>query len=198
MNDFYTNAVPIITALTGLLGVILGFVGVILTFSVSKRTLKMQALEEERKSIYEKINTFYGPFQQLQGVNRELYKVFRARRGEDFRTLRALLQGEKFEGNDKILLDNIIDNSERLEKLIIDKSGLIDSEELRKLLWTAATHFRLIQLASQGVLIGEIERFEPYIFPRTLDDTVDEEIRKLKRRLEEIKGYPTTDLDAGK
>lgn len=186
MDNFFMNAVPIITALTGLIGVILGFVGVIFTFSTSRRALKLRTLEEERKSIYEKISTFYGPFQQLRGINYELYKVFRARRGEDFRTLTALLTGEKFEGNDKILLDNIINNSERLEKLIIEKSGLIDSEELRQLLWTAATHFRLIQLASQGILIGEIERFKPYLFPRTLDDIVNMEIKKLRRRLEEI------------
>ncbi|HYT41295.1 MAG TPA: hypothetical protein VEP90_03020, partial [Methylomirabilota bacterium] len=100
--------VSTITALSGLLGILLGFVGVILTFFVNRRILRQQAYNAERKLAYEKLNSFYGPFQQLRGVSRELYSMFVPTKDENFRTLTALLEGKKFEGNDEILLKQII------------------------------------------------------------------------------------------
>jgi hypothetical protein len=125
MDGFFTNSVPAITALSGLLGVLLGFVGVILTFFVNRRVLQQQAHDEERKSIYKKLNSFYGPFQQLRGTSQELYKMFIPTQDGNFRTLTALLDGKKFEGNDQILLEQIIDVSEKLDKLIVKQSGLV-------------------------------------------------------------------------
>jgi hypothetical protein len=84
MSGFFTNSVPTITALSGLLGILLGFVGVILTFQVNRRLLAQQVHDEERKLIYEKLNSFYGPFQQLRGASLELYKMFRPEPDENF------------------------------------------------------------------------------------------------------------------
>lgn len=186
MGTFFTISVPEITALSGLLGILLGFVGVILTFFVNRRILDQQAHGEERKSINKKLNSFYGPFQQLRGTSFELYKMFTFAHDDNFRTLNALLDGQKFEGNDKILLEQIINVSEELDKLIVTQSGLVDDEELRRLLWIANTNFRLIRLAFQGVLVGDAERFKDYVFPRALDDKVAEEITRLKQRLDDL------------
>lgn len=186
MSGFFTNSVPAITALSGLFGILLGFVGVILTFQVNRRVLAQQVHDEERKLIYEKLNSFYGPFQQLRGASQELYKMFKPAQDENFRTLIALLEGKKFEGNDKILLEQIIDISKKLDRLIVKRIGLVDDEKLRQLLWIANTNFRLIRLAYQGALVGDIERFKEYVFPRELDAKVAEEIHRLKQRLDEL------------
>jgi hypothetical protein len=182
-----TITVSTITALTGLLGVILGIIGVILNFFYNKKTIRYKSQEEEKNSIYNKINSFYAPFIQISGENHELYQIFRFSRKDEFRTLITLLQGEKFDGNDKVLLEQIINNSSKLETLILEHSGLIDDKELRQLLWIAGTHYRLIQLAFNGAIIGDIERFKYHVYPRNLDTKVDEEISKLKQRLEEIR-----------
>ncbi len=185
MNRF-ENAVPVITALAGLFGVLLGFVGIYLTYNVNHLLLQQKTKEEERQAIYRKLDCFYGPFKQLLGTSRELTRLFRASRGDDFRTLTALLQGDNFEGNDKVLLDQILEINEKIDDLIIKQVGQIDAEELRRLLWRASTHYRILRLAAQGVLVGEVKRFENHVFPRDLDDKISEEITRLQKRLEEL------------
>jgi|GEM_PF-3897394 len=96
--------------------IILGLVGLLAGFIYNHRMLKQKQYEDERKEIYKKLNSFYGPFTYLRGISRELYQRFRASRGEDFRTLIVLLEGEKFENNDKILIEQIIEVSKRLSE----------------------------------------------------------------------------------
>lgn len=149
-------------------------------------TIQNKKHDDERKEIYKKLNEFYGPFEQLRQKSRRLYALFVASKGENFRTLPALLKGEKFNNNDKRLLGEIISIDVQLEKLILDKSGLIDQEEIRDLLAKAATHFSIISQAHEGKLKGEADRFMEYVFPRELDDKISMQIGHLKNRLSEL------------
>ena len=96
------------------------------------------------------------------------------------------LKGEQFTGNDKILIEQILEVSEKIDDLILQNSGLIDDEQLSQLLYKASTHFRILRLAYHGNLVGEVERFEARVFPRTLDETIEEQLKHFKQRLEEL------------
>ncbi len=166
--------------------VIIGLAGIIFGYLLNIKTLRKSQIEDERKEIYSKLNEFYGPFQQLNQKNFMLYGLFRVGKDENFRTLTALLEGKKFEGNDKQLLEQIILNDKELEKLIISKSGLVDDGELREILAKATTHFNVISLAYTGNLKHEPLRFSGYVYPRELEGKIEEQIVKLKKRLVEI------------
>ena len=166
--------------------ILLGLAGLALGYYFNRRQIKQKNIEEERKEIYKKLNSFYGPLRQLLGISFELYERLRASRPEDYRTLVSLLKGEKFEGNDKILLEQILEVEKAMDKLILEQSGLVDNEELHRLLSKAAAHFRLLRLAYEGNLTGQADRFKDHVFPRELTPKIEEEIRKLKARLDQL------------
>lgn len=150
------------------------------------RTLIQKQREDERKEIYQKLNSFYGPLQRLLGKSLLLYQIFTYSRGGDFRTLVALLQGETFEGNDEELLNQIINLDNEMDALILKNSGLVDKEELKQVLDQASTHFTLIRLAKEKKLTGQIERFSNHVYPRDLAPRIQEEIKRLRGRLDEL------------
>lgn len=115
-----------------------------------------------------------------------LYKLFIKDKGSDFRTLLALLNGEKFYNNDKMLLNEIIEIDQKLERLIIEKSGYIENSNLSELLSKAAIHFNIMYQAYNGTLSGEVERFKEYIYPRELDEELNREVTKLKNRMRKL------------
>lgn len=164
--------------------IIVGLAGLFLGFIYNRRSLTQKQHEDERKEIYKKLNSFYGPLRQLRGISSELYSRFTANRSGDFRTLIALLEGQTFAGNDKILIEQILEVSEKIDDLILKNSGLVDDPELSRLLYRASTHFRILRLAYHGNLVGEVERFKDHVFPRDLDQKVEEQIQQLKRRLD--------------
>lgn len=166
--------------------IILGIAGMILGYIFQRSQLIQQQREDERREIYKKLNDFYGPALQYLGKSRELYERFTALRDPGFRTLTALLKGETFEGNDKVLLEQIVDITSKLEELILLRSGLVDDEELRNLLAKASAHFTIIRLAYEGNLRGEADRFEDYVYPRELNQKLEEQTVKLKVRLAEL------------
>lgn len=116
-----------------------------------------------------------------------LYGLFTEGKEEGFRTLTALLEGIKFVGNDKILLEQIINIDKQIEALIVDKSGYVENKELRDILYKAATHFNVINLAYQELLQGQEQRFSDYVFPINLDEKIDKEVKKLQDELKKLK-----------
>ena len=164
--------------------IIVGLAGLFLGFLYNKRSMKQKQYEDEKKEIYKKLNSFYGPFQQLRGISAELYARMRASRGEGFRTLTALLHGEKFEGNDKVILEQILAISKKIDELILVNSGLIDNTELRTTLAKVGAHIRILQLAYEGNLAGEEDRFKESVFPNEIDRMIESEIERLKSKLE--------------
>lgn len=171
--------VPLGTMIVGLAGLFVGYY-------YNKRLLDEKKHEEERKEIYKKLNSFYGPALSLLGTSEALYERFTLLRDERFRTLTALLEGEKFEGNDAVLLEQIFEVTAKLEELIYAQSGLVEDEELQELLARAGAHFRILRLAYKGDLSGDRERFEDDVFPRELTGKLREQSEKLQNRLKEL------------
>ena len=177
-------ALIVLTATT----VAVGVISLILTYRSNRRTLLQKAYEDEMKDIQTKLNSFYGPFRQLLATSKRLYDEFQSHQPDpaNFRTLTALLEGTEFIGNDKILLEQILEITQELDKLILSKSELID-EGLQPALWEASTHFRLIRLAKNHSLAGEPQRFQKFVYPRPLNEAIDAEIGRLRNRLEELR-----------
>jgi hypothetical protein len=161
---------------------IVGVVGMVFTYRISKKALDSSIKDGERKDIHEKLNKFYGPFQQLLNKNNKLYELFNPE--GKFRTLTELLNGRKFKGNSGKLLKEIVEIDRQLEKLILDHGGLIDDEEMLEILVEAATHFNLLIKAYEKTIEGETGKFKKYVYPRKLGEKIDEQIKKMKKRLE--------------
>ncbi len=172
--------------LVSFLALFVSALSALLVSDINRRTLVQKQQDDERKEIYKKLNSFYGPFRQLLGKSFELYGLFTRSREPDFRTLTALLAGEKFEGNDKILLEQILKITDEMDKLILNNSGLIDDEGLKQVLQKASAHFTILKLASEGHIAGEQERFKDHVFPRDLTPKIEEEISRLKNRLDQL------------
>lgn len=166
---------------------IVGLLTIITALFVHFHQICEKRRDDERKEIYKKLNEFYAPFDQLRQKSSRLYEVFKGSRGDEFRTLPALLRKEDFSQNELQLLQEIISIDKQLEIMIIEKSGLIDKPDIRILLSKAATHFYIIRAASEGMLVGDVDRFISYVFPRELDDAIKQEISDLNLRLKALK-----------
>jgi hypothetical protein len=181
--DFLKDYGPTIL---GFGGTFVGILTLILAYWYNDRLLRQKQHEEERNDIYAKLNGFYGPFRQLLGVSKDLFDQFTYSKPAGFRTLIALIEGETFRGNDKALLEQILVVTGSIDKLILEKSGLVNDLELHSLLSKASTHFQLMRLAYEGRLHGEPDRFERYIFPRELAGKIDTHINGLQDRLKQL------------
>lgn len=167
------------------------------SFKNTISTLNSKRIEEQKEEIYKKLNNFYSPFDQLRKKSSLLYEIFSNKFYErypekyeknnpdkKFRTLVYLLDGGTVEKNEKTLLDEIITIGEKCEKLIHDKAGLIDNEELR-LKWfpKASTHYLILRLAYQGKLEGDTENLKIHVFPSEIDPLVEARIQSLHDQL---------------
>jgi len=107
----------------------------------------------------------------------------------EFRTLTELLEGTEFTGNDKVLLEQVMEATDKISDLTADKSGLIEDEEeeLRELLSKARVHFRILRLAYENELSGDTERLKEYVYPKDLDDEIKRKKRELENRRNEFR-----------
>jgi hypothetical protein len=180
---------------------VVSIIAVLATLWVTNKTLKSQAAQnlktlnaqkdiETRQSIQKKLNEFYGPLIQQRIKSSKLYDKFSAKyraSDENFSTLIYLLNNYHFEGNDKILLEQIIQLGEESERLIQEKSGLIDDPQLRlEIIPRATTHFLLIRLAYKGDLKGNPDEFKDLTYPRELVSKLEERKNRLEEDLENL------------
>ena len=180
---------------------IVSIIAVLATLCVTNKTLKSQASQnlktlnaqkdiETRQSIQKKLNEFYGPLIQQRIKSSKLYDKFSSKyraSDENFSTLIYLLNNNQFEGNDKILLEQIIQLGEDSERLIQEKSGLIDDTQLRlEILPRATTHFLLIRLAYKGNLKGNSDKFNDLTYPREIVSKLEERKAQLEKDLENL------------
>lgn len=180
---------------------VVSIIAVLVTLWVTNKTLKSQTAQnlktlnaqkdiETRQSIQKKLNEFYGPLIQQRIKSSKLYDKFSAKYraiDENFSTLIYLLSNYHFEGNDKILLEQIIQLGEDSERLIQEKSGLIDDPQLRlEILPRATTHFLLIRLAYKGDLKGNSDEFKDLTYPRELVSRLEERKTRLEEDLENL------------
>lgn len=180
---------------------VVSIIAVLATLWVTNKTLKSQSAQnlktlnaqkdiEARQLIIKKLNEFYGPLIQQRIKSSKLYEKFSAKfrqSDENFSTLMYLLNDNKFEGNDKVLLEQIIQLGIDSEKLIQEKSGLIDDTQLRlDILPRATTHFLLIRLAYKGELKGKANEFKDLTYPRELVSKLEERKAQLEKDLENL------------
>lgn len=150
----------------------------------NQKVIRQKQREEERKEIFSKLRDFYGPLQRLRGKSEELHNLFK--NGRNFKTLIKLLEGEQFSGNDKQLLDSIIEIGKKTDELILKEGGWVQDSQLRKMLDKVTTHYTLIELAAKGNLKGETNRFDQFIFPNEIDEEIEKEITRLNSKLKEL------------
>lgn len=156
----------------------------------TRMTFDAQKETEARQEIYKKLNNFYGPLLQLRQESNQLYKKFSEKyrnADPDFATLTYLLKGFQFDGNDKILLEEILNLGQKCENVIHENSGLIDDVELRNVLIPrAVNHFLLLRLAYKGVIRGEVDKYRDLTFPRELDSKLEERKKQLETDLQNL------------
>jgi hypothetical protein len=150
----------------------------------NQKVIRQKQREDERKEIFTKLKDFYGPLQRLRGKSNELHTLFK--NGRNFRTLIKLLEGEGFSGNDRKLLDSIIEIGKRTDNLILTEGGWVEDPGLRKMLDKVTTHYTLIELAAKGELTGDEERFKNFVFPNEIDGEIEREMKRLNDRLSEL------------
>ena len=169
--------------------VAIGILALLYSNRQSKNALNAKKDEEKRIDINRKLNEFYGPLYQLRKKSNLIYEKFREKYNSDpnFSTLTYLLDGKKFVGNDAILLEEIIQIGKKCEELIHDKAGLIDDHHLRiNIIPRATTHFLILRLAHQNALVGEVEKFRNWTFPKELDDLLEARRKVLEAELNSL------------
>lgn len=173
---------PSIISSTG--AVLVGIIAIYYSYRQFSKTIKSKIEEEKRQDIYKQLNEFYGPLLQLRKKSNLLYTKFRAsfiQEHPNFSTLTYLLNNGAISGNEKVLLDEIINIGIQCEKLIHEKSGLIGDDNLRNnVLPRVTAHFLVLRLAYQNILIGEPDKYQDLVFPRDLDSILEKRVQKLE------------------
>ncbi|WP_165225795.1 hypothetical protein [Aquisphaera insulae] len=175
------DVASLLSALAALAALFMSNRAVSISRSMTLTQLRQNVRNERAKALQTKLDTFYGPLVQLRNTSNLLYNVFRSRQRDpaSFRTLTALLSGVQFEGNDKVLLDEIIKIGEETENLILKSSGLVD-EDIQPLLGKATTHYRILRLAHKGLLKGEPEKYQEHVYPRELDPKITAKVGQIQ------------------
>lgn len=179
---------------------IVGILAVIFSYFMNRRLikenerLKNAELEQEykqkiqyfdRSEVYKRLNDFYSPLQLLRRISAELHNIFK--NGQNFRTLPELIRGNKFDNNDRVILEEIIRIGDDCKQIIVKNSGLIDNKELRDIhLPKLLTHYILIKNAFDCKISSQIERFEGYEFPNEIDKILDDKVNELHNQLAQL------------
>jgi|GEM_PF-4870333 hypothetical protein len=120
----------------------------------------------------------------LCSKNKQLYDVFKGQRKDEFRTLLYLLNGEEFDKNDKAILEEIMLIDRKINDLILNNKDLVKDDALKTDLANASAHFTIIDLAYQKKIEGECDRFVGFVYPRTLQEKLELEVKTLQEKLE--------------
>lgn len=91
----------------------------------------------------------------------------------------------------------MIDNGVTLRGLIQEKSGHVYGPLMPRLA-EAATHFTMLEMAYNDQLDNTPPRFSTYVYPRELDEKIDEEIEYLNARLDLLLRYPGKQHPSGR
>lgn len=165
----------------------------------------MEVTEGQAKNAtQEQLEKFYRPFHNNQKRSTELYKLFIQGKPEGFRTLTYLIDPEQdypgygrleLTSGDRSLLEEIITIGKEQYRLIAEYGGLITDPKLAGvlsesprnperpdlqgtgLLAKAAAHYKLLELAYEGRLENDPERYASHVFPRELPMIIERNAR---------------------
>ncbi len=190
-----------VAAITAIVSALVGYRNYLLSKHLNEVTMRQReyeliqkAHEEERKEIYRKLNSFYGPLSHLLTTNGILYRQFKRNKPEEYSLLISLLNKETFVGNDEALVKEIFKVNAKVQELVLSQSGLVDSPVLSEMLARATAHYSLIQLAQNGDLQGDTQNYLQHMYPYELIDLVQEEAKKLKARLKTLNEGKVSDI----
>jgi hypothetical protein len=166
----------------------------------SEAAINQKANEAELKEIQDKLDTFYGPYLLRSEENRLLAVELRNRQPDatTFRTLTKLLDPAWFRNlskGDQTIVNEIVANGVELRTLVREKPGTVDSAVLPYLA-RAGAHFTMLKLAKDGALDNDPARFERYVYPRQLDEVLNADVVRLKRRSAILQNRPSDHHDS--
>lgn len=182
----------------------------------SKKAIKREEINKEISKYEAKLNEFYVPLRQYLENSKTLFKIFVKNKPANFRTLTYLLNQSQTYGtnntqitlnkNDKSILEQILQIGEKIEALIYEKSYLIGDdkdfvqdylpregyshipyEQDMSLLSLLVSHIVVIRMAYNNNLLGEVDKFEGFVFPNEINVRVTEQIEKLEKLIENRK-----------
>lgn len=205
-NDilFWKFSANDIASLASFFGVIVSFATVCITVTKygkdRKKALNIEAyrqLEQLRKETDNKIESFFGPINELREESKILYNIFaidlkeQARKSNNyFRTIEFLcFNTNELSVTDGALLQEIRTLSNKTLNLIEQKIGMVTNPALASLLGKACAHFRILELACQKKLVGQWEKLKDMdiAFPLELDGALTNEVRKLEENYNQKK-----------
>ena len=174
----------------------------------SKRLMQRDVMKEKKDYNKKKLDEFYYPLTRYLQDSKDLFKIFIQDKPKNFRTLTHLLDPlQSYENgikvtlttNDKALLKSIFDKGTQIQNLIANKSSIIDDNEFideylpardyshitypigLNLLGLLTAHLRIIKIAFEGDLTGEVDKYKIYVFPNEINIRVNAKIVKLEQ-----------------
>lgn len=172
-----------------------------------------QKKQKRREIVKEQLFEFYGPLLSYLNVSETLYMIFKSNKPDTLRILPYLLnRKQKFGGckvklneSDHEMIREIISISEKIEKLIIKKSGLVEDEELRykynnldlknidndaiknfSLFSRLLINYKVVKMAYENKFKDneyDIKKLEEFVFPIDINEKIKENIEKLQKEL---------------
>lgn len=160
---------------------------------LSFQNMKAQRLKSERDEIYKKLNSFYGPIRLQLKNSRTLYDIFsqsiiRRTGNQNFRTIPFILDEQEFNKTEKTLLEQILSIGEKIEQIIDENAGLIDSDDIHNEMIKLSVHLKIIRAAYSGEYeTGDKKEIllEQKTFPDIIN-SIDATFKKLKSRLDKL------------
>jgi len=164
-------------------------VGNVITNLVANRALKQATARELAIAALDfktqQLNELYGPLDHL--VKQNFALASKLREGKQDPTawrlldhIPAVLNDER----DKAIVDEIIKIDEQIEKLIIEKGGLVRGTETPQSFELFLGHFRILRLKMAGTHNLKIKAEEYY--PRELNQYVERACQELRRERDSL------------
>ncbi|EIP0122156.1 methyltransferase domain-containing protein [Vibrio alginolyticus] len=156
--------------------------------------------EENRKleklKLEDSLKTLYGPLKELREESKRLYEVFALdlkeehleTYGERFRTLTYLRSRspKDLPEHDREILNHIVEISKKNVEFIEQNGWAIESPALSTLLGKLCAHFRVMEVAAKGKLIGAPDELDKIVFPLETDGAIDNEINRIQHKIQEL------------
>jgi hypothetical protein len=194
------TAKEVIPAVAGALGFVAAIVSIVVALKINNRTISQReneiqkaiiqrSNESELTLLQERLDKFFGPYQQLSETKALLAREFISRqRDPAFRTLSALLDPEQRkqlagDKNDWTILSEIMQIDGELDRMIRENAGLVDRKLLEYLARVSA-HYRIIRLAYDDKVSGDPHGSfsKYYVYTWQLDKVLKLEIERLQNR----------------
>ena len=174
-----------------------------ITFNFTKKTFLYEKESKRKEKIRLQLTEFYGPLLTYLNISNTLYRIFKTNKPAELHLLPHLLDPlQSYNGvkvtlneSDHEIIKEIIDISNKIEKLITEKTGLVDAEELRfknkgkdevDYISILLIHFKVVKMAYEKKFSNteyNIDKLKNFTFPEEIKDKIDDIIKNLQKEL---------------